>query len=460
MRTKYRWGFALAGLLATAAACSDDSGTGPAQPAVMIAASTQTQDGTVGVVAAAAPAVRVSDARGGPVAGVPVTFAVTAGGGMLAALQATTGPDGIAMAGTWTLGTTVGQNTVTVTAAGLPPVVFNARARAGAPASLVTHAGTGQTALAGRAVAVAPAVRVLDAYGNGVPGIPVAFAASAGGGTLVDGTVSSDTNGVAAVSRWSLGAPGPNTLTASVGALRATFTATALDPCTESVAYTFGAAAAGELDAFDCRLSSGQRVDFFNMPLPEARSFTVEMQGGGVPFLYLFDTTGRVLAAESSRTDTAQMWVLSARAGSYLIGASSSATGPGGPVPGGAYSIRTAPSGTDVAGCAKPWLLMGVAISTNQRLTSDDACHTTNRYGDAFQVYLRAGQAISIRHDSQTFDTYLWLLGPNGSIVASNDDYNGLNAFISYTAPAAGAYTILASSYSTYTTGGYTLSVQ
>ncbi len=72
--------------------------------------------------------VEVRDQNGNPLAGVQVTFAVTAGDGALSDTTATTDADGRA-ATTLTLGSQPGTNTVEATVAGLEPVTFTATAR-------------------------------------------------------------------------------------------------------------------------------------------------------------------------------------------------------------------------------------------------------------------------------------------------------------------------------------------
>jgi hypothetical protein len=307
---------------------------------------------------------------------------------------------------------------------------------------------------------VRPAARVTDAYGNPVPGIPVTFTASAGGGAVTGSTAATDGNGVAAVGSWALGAPGANTLTASAGELRTSFAATALDPCAFSTAYGFGDTAAGELDALDCRLASGQRIDFFNLALPEARSFTIDMSGAGNSFLYLFDAAGRTVAVDDDGGPgtNAQIRVLGLPAAPYFIGASRNGTGSDGPAVSGAYTVSTTAASGSLEGCARAWVVPG--LSTTQELTAADTCHSLYSLGDRFMVYLHAGQTITIRQASPTFDTLLLLLDPNGWTAAYNDDADGLNSRITFTASQAGAYSILALSYSGYGQGSYTLSVQ
>src|SRR5207253_7059009 len=63
-----------------------------------------------------APAVVVRDAASLPVPNVAVTFAVASGGGSVTGANATTGADGVATVGSWTV--QLGTNTLTATASG------------------------------------------------------------------------------------------------------------------------------------------------------------------------------------------------------------------------------------------------------------------------------------------------------------------------------------------------------
>src|SRR5262249_54973315 len=75
-----------------------------------------------------APAVKVTDAQGGAVSGVAVTFAVTGGGGSITGASQSSNSSGVATVGSWTLGPAAGPNTLTATSSGLSgsPVTFMA----------------------------------------------------------------------------------------------------------------------------------------------------------------------------------------------------------------------------------------------------------------------------------------------------------------------------------------------
>jgi hypothetical protein len=72
------------------------------------------------------PRVVVRDGGGNPLAGKQVTFAVTRGGGTVGATTVTTGADGMASVGSWTMGPIAGINLMTATVAGIqaPAVAF------------------------------------------------------------------------------------------------------------------------------------------------------------------------------------------------------------------------------------------------------------------------------------------------------------------------------------------------
>ncbi len=87
----------------------------------------------------------------------------------------------------------------------------------GPATTAAVSAGNGQTATAGTAVPVAPAIIVRDALNVPVPGLDVVFAVTGGGGSLTGAVAQTNSSGIATVGSWTLGTtPGANTLTATV----------------------------------------------------------------------------------------------------------------------------------------------------------------------------------------------------------------------------------------------------
>ncbi|MHB1328882.1 MAG: hypothetical protein ACYC2K_11840 [Gemmatimonadales bacterium] len=116
------------GLSATAAGVPTPlsfSATGVAGPPTQVIVVTGSgQSARVGNTLPVRPTVRVRDQYQNPVANVPVSFAVTVGGGSVAAAAQVTGVDGLAQSGQWTLGLFSAAHQLAATVAGLPPAVF------------------------------------------------------------------------------------------------------------------------------------------------------------------------------------------------------------------------------------------------------------------------------------------------------------------------------------------------
>ena len=97
------------------------------------------------------------------------------------------------------------------------------------PAALVIHSGDGQTARTGMEAGEPVRVRVTAQSGASSSGVTVSFEVTAGGGSVPSSTAVTDANGIASPGRWTMGAPGPQELRASVAGLDpVVFRATAL----------------------------------------------------------------------------------------------------------------------------------------------------------------------------------------------------------------------------------------
>ena len=195
--------------------------------------------------------VEVRDQNGDPVGGVPVTFAVSAGDGMLSDTTVTTDAYGQAES-TLILGSAPGTNTVEASVEGISQmVVFNAEASLPPPmpTTLDGVSGDNQSGLTGEALANPFVVEVRDQNGDPMEGVTVTFTISAGGGSLSDTSVETDVNGLAQ-STLTLGSePGTNTVDVSV------------EEVTETATFT----AVAELLEFDLSVPSG--ISLIHVPL-------------------------------------------------------------------------------------------------------------------------------------------------------------------------------------------------
>ncbi|HEU0013223.1 MAG TPA: Ig-like domain-containing protein [Longimicrobium sp.] len=218
--------------------------------------------------------VLVRDPYGNPVPGVAVQWTATAGGGTVAAQpSAQTGADGIARA-VWTLGagTALTQKAeASVAAAGT--VRFVARVAT----TMTRVSGDAQSVAVGTPVTVS--VRLTDAAGQGVGGVPVTWQVTAGGGSVAPAS-SGGADGVASV-QWTVGpTPGMQMLTATAGSLSALFTANAQPSATRTLV---GQVPGTVIDV------DGTRILWLDGP-SEARSLKVRSRSGGADVTVLADS--------------------------------------------------------------------------------------------------------------------------------------------------------------------------
>jgi N-acetylneuraminic acid mutarotase len=101
-------------------------------PTTMTLNAGDNQAENAGTVLPTPPSVLITDAWGNGISGIPVTFALASGNGVILGGAQTTGPTGMATVGSWQLGPTSGPNSLTATAqpAGLSnnPITFHATA--------------------------------------------------------------------------------------------------------------------------------------------------------------------------------------------------------------------------------------------------------------------------------------------------------------------------------------------
>jgi adhesin/invasin len=207
-------------------ACSDNNNATTVLTATTIQANSATNSQTGVVGTALAQPVIVADQNGAPLAGATVNWAVTAGGGTVASATSVTDATGTATV-VWTLGTTVGTDSLMASIAGGADAIITATAKAGAASAVhVTSADT-LTVTAGATTAPL-VVKVVDQFGNPISGATVTWAVT-GGGTLSAATSTTDATGSTQVTLATAAAPGSYTVTATSGTLTpVTFTITGM----------------------------------------------------------------------------------------------------------------------------------------------------------------------------------------------------------------------------------------
>jgi hypothetical protein len=207
----------------------------------------------------------VKDASGQVVPNTPVAFNVVTGGGSI--LQTgITDATGIASGGVWTLGSTVGTQTVTASVTGLAPITFTATATAvpQPPTHLaVTRAPSG--AVAGSPFAVQPIVEVRDLAGTAVSNATNPVTATISFGGRLTGTFT--VNAVAGVATFTDLTP------LDLGAYTIQFESPGLPPVTTTVQVGTGGVLAVALPTDFTAVSAGAN--------PASQTVAVTNSGAG-----------------------------------------------------------------------------------------------------------------------------------------------------------------------------------
>ena len=210
-------------LVAMQAACGDNGSTDPSKPNAMAAVSPDSQTTAAGVKMAQPLVVRLTGGGDTPIAGTKVFWGITSGGGSLTDSTSTTDADGKAQT-TYTPGTELGTANVSA-AVGDIRTNFKIVLVPGPATQLAKFGSDNPAAVAGSKLTLA--VKLVDAFGNGIADQTVNWAADGGAISATTGTT--DKGGVTSVT-YTLGEqPGTYTLTATAeGVPAATFTIRAI----------------------------------------------------------------------------------------------------------------------------------------------------------------------------------------------------------------------------------------
>jgi len=163
------------------------------------------------------------------------------------------------------------------------------------------------------------------------------------------------------------------------------------------------------------------------------------------PFLALRDAEGFLLGADDDGGGglNARLRVVLPRSGAYRLLATS--------INGSARGWYTLSVGEWATPDAPPpgrEATIAVGEGRTGLLEPRDEQAGDGPFQDRWVFDLRQEQSVRVEMGSTELDSYLSVLGPDGSTVAWNDDYGtGRDAVVRFTAAAAGRYTALASSY-------------
>ena len=209
----------LAATVAIVACGSDNTGTNPGtgngtgnEPKVVynLALAAGVVDSATATVATPIPVIVHLTQAGAVVSGATVRWTISQGSGKVSADSTTTDANGDASV-QWTLGDTVGVNTVSATALGAA-VAYHATGVAGAAANLVRVSIDSSAVVAGASLPLF--VRAVDGLGNGTGGTDITWSAT--GGLVTFTTTTTGTKGGASTVFTPPSTPGTYTVTATL----------------------------------------------------------------------------------------------------------------------------------------------------------------------------------------------------------------------------------------------------
>ena len=170
------------------------------------------QSAAVGTLLPTALVMRVRGTDGLPLAKVPISFSVTAGGGSVDPGTVVSDANGEVKA-KWWLGPLQVQQSIIALAPGLEPVPVVATGIM--PSDLIIVQGNLQSGKASAALPVQLVIRVIGGTNIPIPGVTVAFAITGGTGSITPQSIVTNSLGEA-TARWTLGAQtGAQTATVS-----------------------------------------------------------------------------------------------------------------------------------------------------------------------------------------------------------------------------------------------------
>ncbi len=223
-----------------------------------------------------------------------------------------------------------------------------------------------------------------------------------------------------------------------------------------------GATVEGEVDASETALPDGRFQQSFLAAGADAGpvDLRIEARGGQTPLAIVMDPHGRALSPAGdgvyhiSEPGPHRVQLIAPTAGQNA---------------GFRMSLTQAAAGANVTPTLSrnhhqlPTQAATETVTLGQNvqgtLATGDGSLPTGEPADLFQLTGQAGQRAHIELRSDTFDTYLIVVGPTGRYWENDDTGGTTNSAIDLTMPSAGNYRIVASAYRAGMSGAYELKI-
>jgi hypothetical protein len=451
-------------LAASLVACGGGNDAPPAVSTINVS-SGNNQTAAAGAKVADPIVLTLVDAGGSPVANTSASASVATGGGSLGTTSYTSDTSGKITISTWTLGTTAGDQTLSVTS-GTAKATVTAKATAGAAAKITALPDNASTGNIGASI-TAPGVTVTDANNNPVANATVTFSVAANNGVLSGTTATTNVSGVARVPGWTLGPlVGTQKLTAKVGtsaSLDISVNATLAAGCvTQPV--VIGLPVNGEWTGADCSTDPVGRYDEYALTLAAPTNFRAKVSGANGRKLRIFNSAGRVVGempsdafAPAALNPLEIQYALPAGEFKLRVYAPDATTT-------GAYTLSLTDDFsnaiTDAATC-RPVIFATFGSTVSQSLKSGN-CSFMGDIEDRFIVLLNTGETVTVSVSSTAVSPYVLLRDdrtPTSPVVATARRTSPGTATLTYTATFSDFHEIIVTTNTFVEQGAYTITV-
>lgn len=221
-----------------------------------------------------------------------------------------------------------------------------------------------------------------------------------------------------------------------------------------------GATIEGEIDETDPAMPDGRFQQSFLAAGADAGNadLRIEARGGQTPLAIVMDSQGRALSPTAdgvyhiTEPGPHRVQLIAPTAG-QSAGFRMSLT----QAQAGANTTPTLSRNHHQLPTQQPTEVIALGQNVQGSLANGDASLPTGEPTDLYRLSGQAGQTARFELRSDTFDTYLMVVGPTGRYWENDDTGGTTNSAIDLTLPSTGDYRIVASAYRAGMTGAYEL---
>jgi len=222
----------------------------------------------------------------------------------------------------------------------------------------------------------------------------------------------------------------------------------------------YGRTLNGSLSASDgtSRLRPGRLADDYTFTGSSEDSVVIDLESDDFDsFLFLYAPDGTLVAENDDfgSTSRSYIWYKLTSSGTYTVEVTSYESNSVGD-----YRITLLGNEDVKPGRTSAAISYGDFLMESLSVTDGTSRYQVGNFADDYTFEGTSGDSVGIKLRSNAFDTYLFLVDPDGDVVAYNDDFGGTSySYIRYILSSDGTYTIEATSFDFNETGQYQLTL-